>query len=130
MNHARNWSSSAIIDIGHCPGYGTCSRNTAENRSHHIRDSQGNEFRIGVVVVTDHTIRHRSRKQGFDGSERCDGHCYREKALDSLPVERRHFSLRQMGIYREPVADSVNAGDAEAVFHNIDSHSHKHDCDQ
>ena len=130
VDHARNWSSAAIVDIGHCPCYGTCSRNSAENRSHHIRNPQGNEFRIGVVVVTDHTVRHSSRKQGLDGSKCGNGHGYREKALDSLPVERRHFSLRQMRIYREPVADSVNAGDSEAVFHNIDSHSHKYDCDQ
>ena len=62
MDHTRYRRTSAIIYIRHRPRDSTGSRNTAEQRRYHIRDTKRNQLSIRVMMIADHTVRHRRRE--------------------------------------------------------------------
>ena len=55
--------TSAIIDVCHRTGDGTRSRYTAKDRRCQVGHSLSDEFCVGVMTVTNHTISHSGRKQ-------------------------------------------------------------------
>ena len=68
MDDAGNRSASAVVDIRHGTGNRTGNGNTAENRYDDIGGPLCNQFGIGVMLVSCHTVGHRSGQQRFDCS--------------------------------------------------------------
>ena len=56
MDDASNRGLTAIINIGHGAGYGSCGRNTAKEGRGNVRQSLSHQLSIGIVVVADNTI--------------------------------------------------------------------------
>ena len=84
---------AAIADVCHSTCNGSCGRNTAEDRRKDVGNTLTDEFLIGIVLMTDDTVSHCSRKERLDGAEHSDGDGWRDERLDALPVEFRHYSL-------------------------------------
>ena len=58
MNDASHWSASAIVDVGHGAGDGSCSGNAAKDGRGDVGDALSDELRVGIVVVANDTISH------------------------------------------------------------------------
>ena len=56
VDDACNRSLTAIIDIGHCAGNGTCCRNTAKEGRGDIGQTLSYQLGVTVVMIADYTI--------------------------------------------------------------------------
>ena len=72
MNHARDRSTTAILDIGSSTGNGACCRDSTEESRHDVAHALSYQFSVGAMMTADHTIGYHAGKQGFDGSKDCD----------------------------------------------------------
>ena len=76
---------SAVLDVRHCAGNGSRGRYSAEERRDDICHALSYQFRVGVVVVANHTVCHRCRKQRLDGSEHGNRNSRSYQHLNRVP---------------------------------------------
>ena len=89
MNHSRHWSPSSVFDVGGSPGNGACGRNSSKQGRTCISHTLSDQFHVGIVPASHHTVSHHTGQQGFNGSQKSDGHCIRQNLL--------HHGKRQTG---------------------------------
>ena len=63
MNHTRNRCSAAVLDVCGSSCNGSCGRDTAKAGRCDITDTLSDEFRIGLVLGTDHAVCNYCRKK-------------------------------------------------------------------
>ena len=96
MDDAGNGCASAVVDIGHRAGDGTCGGDAAEEGRSDVGQSLTDEFSVGVVVVADDTVCNGCREQRLDGAQ--DGNRHRRSCqlLDGFPRQGGNGGLRQL----------------------------------
>ena len=68
MDDTCDRRTSAIVDVGHRTGNGTCSRNTAKQRRNDVGYTLTNELCVRVVMVADHTVCYCGREKTLNGT--------------------------------------------------------------
>ena len=73
MDDACDRCLAAVVDIGHGAGNGACGWYASEDGAEHVGYSLSDELLVGVVLVTNDTVRHSGREEALYGSEDGDG---------------------------------------------------------
>ena len=77
--------TSAIIDVGHGAGNGTCGRNTAKEWRGQVGHTLGYQLGIRRMAGAYDTVGYRSREQLLDGTEDGNGDGWRHQPFNDLP---------------------------------------------
>ena len=118
MDDAGNGCAATVVDVGHGAGNGTGCGDAAKERRDDIGRSLGDEFHVAVVLVSGNAIGHGCTEQTLDGTQNGNGEGHGHELLDEFESDVGHYHIWQLGLDLETVANGVDAGDAEELFHN------------
>ena len=118
--------AAAVVDIGHRTGYGTCGRDTAEERCNHVCHTLSHQFGVGVVAVANGSVGNSSTEQTLNSAQYSYGECHRQKVLQGVEGETGHYHVGQLCLNVKAVANGVYAFHAElALEHEYGQCAHQ-----
>ena len=118
MDDSGNGGASTVVDVGHGAGNGTGCGDTSEEGCDDIGRSLGDEFHVAVVLVSGNAIGHGCTEETLNGTEDGNGEGHGHELLNQFESDVGHYHIGQLRLDLETVANGVNAGDAEELFHN------------
>ena len=119
--------ASAVVDVGHGPGYGAGTGYAAEERRAEVGHALAYKFLVGVVMVAAHAVGHGGGEQRLDGAEHGDDHGRGQQRTHAVPREVGYGEGGNGGLYlTERVADGEHAAVGVGV-EEIHADGHEHD---
>lgn len=107
--HTRDRGTSAVFDVRRRSRDRARGGDAAEKPRTDIAYALGDEFGVGIVPISDHTVGHHAGKQGLDRREDRDGKRAGQYRLDRRKTEfgqrRQGKSRRKVGIERSDGID-------------------------